>query len=360
MNKFILGIGFLTLLLLSLFLVSAQNSAEELDQSFEDALADLEEQKEVAESFKDKDKWDYLSEKWKEQLLKNEAISRFDSSLQKLSPAFNFLLGVPYSLSLIFLFAFVFWVFMFTSFYQIFRLYSLFSNVSSFLASFITVFLLANMRMFPSNSNIYSWLAELTFKIIFYREGFWSWISFFLLVIGYFIALFLVVGFFKRLRKDKAEMDKKREQNLFKANAEVVGIWAKTLTGRMNKHIRKNWGSLLVMPIIGLLWVFVYLLTDWVSTGIFWWFMFVIVFFELVLMFRNNVFTDSQSTTTFHKFGSTTESTMVRRKILLQVIIIPLIIIWVSVYLLTNFIPDLLFWIILAMLVLFDLVALGG
>jgi len=168
--------------------------------------------------FTEEKKWLYVGEKWKELLLKNKYISFWDSFFRKINFAFFFLLGENYDLSLIFFFTIVLWIFFFLSFFVIFRDFSTFSREVSMIISFA-------IAVISSHLGIYNKSAETLFKLIFFKEGIWMWVS---LIVVIFSLLF-VIAFLKFVakkfsghRKRLREEQQKHDQEILRKTAEGI------------------------------------------------------------------------------------------------------------------------------------------
>ncbi len=102
--------------------------------------------------------WSYLSGEWKKVLLENEFVSAINVVLTSLSFVFLILLGVPYSFSLIFLFAVIFWFFFFYLLRKMFGIFSPFSSgVSLIVASCLTI-ALAQFGLYKTIASFFVWL----------------------------------------------------------------------------------------------------------------------------------------------------------------------------------------------------------
>ncbi len=166
---------FLLLILFSSFFISAasdlQDSAEGLKENLENAEDKIDASKELLED----NTWDYLAEEWKAILLKNSFISGVDSFFRKINFLFFILFGEDYDISLTLLFVIIFWIFFAFNFTIIFRDYSALSEEIAFPVAFFSTLLLVHI-------GLYRKMAELTFKLLFYKEGVWGWIWFVILL----------------------------------------------------------------------------------------------------------------------------------------------------------------------------------
>jgi hypothetical protein len=168
------------------------------------------------QEFTEEKKWEYLSEQWKDLLLKSETISTIDSGLRKISIVFFIIFGMDYDLSLTFIFVILFWIFFLVMFNRSIEGFSTFSKGVSFSLAVIFTVILAHLKL-------YSALATLAFKVIFFREGVWSWISLAIFLIGW---LFFVVFMkkliwqigrkFKKTQEEKEKWDEKFQRELIR------------------------------------------------------------------------------------------------------------------------------------------------
>ena len=164
------------------------------------------------------EKWEYLSNSWRELLLKNKVIAGFDSLLHKGSIGFQALFGRPYELSFTFWTVFILWVTFFFDASYIFRSFSTFSpGISSIIAFGVTV-IAAQIGVFTN-------ISDVIFKIIFYKSGIWPWI--WLIVLIFVLALFIGVGkltyrFVVRRKKNQAKQQQALNQKVL--DTTVKGI----------------------------------------------------------------------------------------------------------------------------------------
>ena len=174
------------------------------------------------QEFAEEKKWEYLSEKWKETLLKNSAINLIDSSFKKINFVFFFLFGQDYELSLDLFVVFLLWIFFLGMFEQIINGFSTFGRGTSFVVALCLVVIAAHLKF-------YSFLATLIFKLIFFKEGYWKWVSFavffilYLVVMIYLQRVIWVTGRkFKKSQEEKDKWDEKFHRQLFEKKVEGV------------------------------------------------------------------------------------------------------------------------------------------
>jgi len=192
---------FLFLVLLGSFGVFAAEG-DLADQLADDPI--VEGTEELVDFYEEK-RWEYLSEQWKELLLKNRAVSGVDRTFRAINPVFVILFGQDYDLSLSLFFVVLIWIFFTLYFHYIFLGFSPFSQGVSLVIGVILSIVLAQLGFFAL-------IAEWVFKLIFFKTGFWSWIAVFI----FFIFYVIFIGYCKRIcwkfrrwrAKDKEETKK--------------------------------------------------------------------------------------------------------------------------------------------------------
>ncbi len=201
---------------IALFVFFIIVSVKAIDTSgLESGVDSVKNNAEAVKSFTEKDKWDYLSEQWKELLLKSKVISSVDSFFKKINFIFFLLLGRNYELSLTLFFSLILWIFFFISIGKIMYTFSAFSPKVSYIIAFLFAVILGHVK-------VYDGISLVIFKIIFYKEGIWGWAFFFIFLVVYFVFLVYLeriiwsVGrAFKTTPKQRAEWDEKFERQLF-------------------------------------------------------------------------------------------------------------------------------------------------
>ena len=215
---------FLVFVVLSLLIVNqihfalAQVDTTGFEEAADKILDEAEKRQKQLEGFTEKDKWVYLSEEWKKILLQNKFVKGLDTFLSKINFVFLILFGQDYDLSLTLIFTVIFFLFFMLSFFMIFGAFSPFSpSVSALLSIGFSIIL--------SQIQVNRLFAETAFKVIFYREGAWGWISFVLLLVLIILILSVENGFASSVKARKEE-----EQKLLEARSrqEVIGF-AETL-----------------------------------------------------------------------------------------------------------------------------------
>ena len=198
--------------ILSLLIVSqihfalAQVDTTGFEEAADKILDEAERRQKQLEGFTEKDKWVYLSEEWKKTLLQNKFVKGLDTFLRKINFVFLILFGQDYDLSLTLGFTAIFFLFFMLSFFMIFGVFSPFSpSVSALLSIGFSIIL--------SQIQVNRLFAETAFKIIFYREGAWGWISFVLLLVLIILILSLENGFASSVKARKEAEEKIREKH---------------------------------------------------------------------------------------------------------------------------------------------------
>ncbi len=211
MKKGILFFGILFLFGLLILSNISLICAEDLKSTGEDITKELKDASgkiDTAKEYADIGKWEYLGNEWKEAFLKNKFISKIDDILKKFNFVFKILFGQNYDFSLNLFIAICLWVFFLIDLIIILKNYSLFSEEISYLMSLLLVIAFSQLGFFKM-------ISELIFKIIFYRDGIWRWVSFlvFLFSLAFLITLVKKIGRSikeskERKAKEQAKMDR--------------------------------------------------------------------------------------------------------------------------------------------------------
>jgi len=227
----------LVLLLLASSFVLAQDNGSDNVSVGEDGIGieDIPEKVEETRDFIEGEKWEYLGEKWKEILLRNQYTAAVHGALQKLNFLFVFFFGEPYDLSLTLLFIILLWFFFFAIFGKVLSSFSTFGKGISYIISFVMVIILAHVGVFEG-------ISLLLFKLIFFKEGIWGWFWFVVFVISYFVILkyferlvWKIGRSFKHSKKEREEWDEKFQHALFKKKVEGLEKAFGTIEGAMRK-----------------------------------------------------------------------------------------------------------------------------
>lgn len=187
MLKKSLSLVFVSLLLVSAAsFISAQNPLDGLAGQIEDTTGKIEDTADKIKDMTREDyKWEVLTEKLQEMLLKNPVVAKIDEILKKGNIVFVILFGRDYSLSLTLVFLIVLWFYFWSQFSKIIGTFSTFSSGTSMIISLGMVVIMAQLKFFD-------WASQMIFKLVFYREGIWGIIWG---VVGFF-AVILVAGMF--------------------------------------------------------------------------------------------------------------------------------------------------------------------
>ena len=181
----------LCFLILGLFVLNFVVALADMT-SFEDKFNEVEATKEELEE----KKWDYLSVEFKELMLKNKVVSAIDGFFRKINLMFFTVFGQDYDLTFTFMVVVVLWFYFFFMFLMIFTKYSSFGSGTALILSFA-------FCVVAGHAGAWNGIAELAFKLIFFREGWWGWIWFFA-ILGIFILA--IVGLVIAGKMGKAKM----------------------------------------------------------------------------------------------------------------------------------------------------------
>ncbi len=188
-------------IVLAIFLLISFVSAQDISDIRESAEG-VQEKIDEVKSFGDEERWEYLSQKWQEALLKNKYVSYADNLFKKGNIAFLIILGQEYSLSFTFFMVIIVWIFIF------FALSSLIGNVSSFSNHVNSLFALG-MTVISAQIGIFRSISNFIFKVMFYKEGIWPWVSSVLIII-----LFVILGRLSSLLGKKLKIMKEARKKL--------------------------------------------------------------------------------------------------------------------------------------------------
>lgn len=202
---------FAFLFLLSFFvnIASSQTPDLPLEDELNEGLGDLRDTAEDVQSFSERERWEYLGDQWKEILLKNSFISKVDTGFRKINFLFFLLFGEDYDLSFTFFFSLILWVLFLVIISEVFILYGAFSENTNWILALVFAIVLGHLK-------VYNGISVVLFKIIFFRQGIWGWLTFSLFLIVYFFILFWFRKFMeeiiKKRKKHKEERDKKQAE----------------------------------------------------------------------------------------------------------------------------------------------------
>lgn len=207
------GVVFLVLIFSIIFLHFVFALGEETLDSVNEKTDSLEEK---LEDIKNIDDSDYLAQKWKDFLLKNEFISFIDNFLNNISKFFFFLFGSEYSFSLTFFFIFVFWFVFLVIFINTFTTFSLFQIWTSRIVGLL-------MSMLFGHLGIYKFSVGLVTKFVNLILGFFNSDSIVANIVKIILYIFILVFLFliaKYYNSFALVMKKIREQNELKQDVQ--------------------------------------------------------------------------------------------------------------------------------------------
>ncbi|GEM_PF-852539 len=213
-----LGFVLVVILFVSCFFVTSVSSQAPdlpLEDELNKGVRDVKDTAEEVKRFTEKEKWEYLGEQWKEILLKNSFISKVDVGFKKINLLFFLLFGEDYDLSFTFFFSLILWVLFLVVISEVLMLYGTFSENVSWLLAFIFAVIFGHLK-------IYEGISLILFKLIFFREGIWGWITFGLFLIAYFLILFGFKKFMKKMIEDVKKKKEKKAQEQVKFDREVI------------------------------------------------------------------------------------------------------------------------------------------
>ncbi len=217
-DRVIILIGFIILLLANAFIVKGEVDTSAIGDDAEKILDTTTKLKE----FTEKNKWEFLGEQWKEFLLKNAFIAGVDSFFKKIDIAFVIILAESYDLSIKFFIIFLMWLFVLLISFFLIKDFLFFKKGTGFLISLGIVVVFGHI-------GVYSIFSDLILNLLFYKEGIWRWISWFIFIIMYiFIILYIktIVRGMGEGHKKKLEQNKQEslEEKVAKTSAYVEGM----------------------------------------------------------------------------------------------------------------------------------------
>ena len=160
-------------------------------------------------------RWDYLSQKWKEALLKNKFVAAMDAFFKKIDFLFVLITGQHYELSFTLFSTLLLWLFFFMFFGSTLANFSTFDRKISYVIGFA-------LSVIAAQTGIYRSISDFLFKIIFYKEGVWPWISFFICIFFFIFLFTLYNGIIKNIASSIKAKAKKKAEKLQKKNMDIV------------------------------------------------------------------------------------------------------------------------------------------
>lgn len=162
--------------------------------------------------FTEEQRWDFLAQEWKESLLNKPVIARIDNSLKKISWLFSILFGQPYELSVSLFLSILFWIVGVAYLYGLVSMVSPFQNKTSFIIGLGFNIALAQL-------NVFSWIGENLFKVIFFSEKwYWRVIAFLIVLLIWLFAL----AFYRYWRTQKRKSEVKEAGEELKHHVDVA------------------------------------------------------------------------------------------------------------------------------------------
>lgn len=192
---------FIVSLLLFSFVLNVVQAAEDIFS--EDNIMNLEA------------KWAYLGKEWKNMILGNPIVKAIDSFFTSINIVFLIVFGIDYSLSLVFLFTVILWLFFIGFINNIFKIVSIFSEKICLVISIAMVIGSGQLGMLKYTVNLLMWW-------FFGQKEVWmKW----LIGIGTFVALVFIWMFLKTLakqaKKNREELKIEKDKMELHAGAEV-------------------------------------------------------------------------------------------------------------------------------------------
>ncbi len=155
--------------------------------------------------FTEEERWNYLGEEWKENFLKNDAVSKFDEGMRKINFLLFFLFGQDYDFSMIWLLAVLLWAVFFSTFFDSIVVFSPFSKLTAFMSSFILTIIAGHLGVFRV-------ISDKLFAFVFYRHGIWGWI---ILGVSLLIVVFYLIFSYKLFKRIKLHFKLKEREKKF-------------------------------------------------------------------------------------------------------------------------------------------------
>ena len=223
-KKRVVGCFFILLLLLNSLFVSAQLNVGDLEEGLDktkEQADNLKEKIDSIEDYKNQDKWVYLSNQWKEFLLRNKVLSFLDSSLKKLDGVFFVLMKEHYDFSLSFFFLLIIWIIFGHKFGKMFSSFLDFKGTNEVI-SYILSGTMFSVLM--SYLGVYNFMVSIPgsnyFADVVWWMGILIWIFFilFLVILVYSWGFITVLLARMKLAKDlrKASLDRHKLGNIVK------------------------------------------------------------------------------------------------------------------------------------------------
>lgn len=201
---------FLLFLFVSAF-VSGVVSAQNVERDLEEGVENVKSNAENIAQFTEKERWEYLGEAWKENLLKNSVISAIDSTLRKFNVFFAIVVAEDYDLSFGFFFAVIYFIFFMALWDSVSKIVM---GEMEFPTKYSPIFAIL-LSIICAHAGIYVFLSSITFNLLFFRGGAWSWVwtgLFFFFYVVFLIYMNKVFSMF--VHNFKKMRDKRNQKNL--------------------------------------------------------------------------------------------------------------------------------------------------
>jgi len=163
--------------------------AAELDTSkLDEKLEDLKKAEQAARDAKEdltelneEKQWEYISARWKGYLLKKAPVIVADGFLKKINIVFVIFLGQDYSLSF-----FDFFLVVFLWFFFLFYLTRIIGDFSTF-SKWVALAMGFALTIISAQLGVLRGISTIIFKVLFFKSGIWPWVSFFGMIVLFFV-----------------------------------------------------------------------------------------------------------------------------------------------------------------------------
>jgi len=187
--------------------ISAQVSETGLPPELEGDVEKIqnlsEKAKETTLALKDKEKWDYLAQEWKEILLKKKPIAFLNRVFTKARWVFFVLFAKHYSLSITLLGIIIIWLYLLFLYSEIIRGFSAFSSSTSWLVALAIVVITAHLQLIRKFVEFLGWL------IFMKKEWYWNLIFTAIAIIA-LVGLHILARYLSKMSEEIKEANKKK------------------------------------------------------------------------------------------------------------------------------------------------------
>lgn len=223
----------LTLILLFVSPLVLSDAASSVSSTLEQNVEKAQTVKDTIEKSQDtqywEEKWDYLGNEWKNIFLKNTYVAAFDSFFSEISIVFQILLGIPYSLSFLFLGVLILWIFFYFNLLKIMNVLEFSTGQNSFsLSGGIAYASSAVVCIIFAQFKLFEGLVELLGRLVVSPEYVWTrLIVLFVIFIGFGVFAYLDKKLAAYLRlKRKAAKERSAE-----ISRKTINAFAKNILG---------------------------------------------------------------------------------------------------------------------------------